>query len=93
MIDKHVQPDLFSEKTSEESAPFQRHSLSSKQAASQIQESANTLRAKLFRFIRDCGVQVAGQTFEVEQRKVSASKIAQALLNAAIDDAYALLPQ
>jgi hypothetical protein len=38
-------------------------------------------------------VQVAGQTFEVEQRKVSASKIAQALLNAAIDDAYALLPQ
>jgi hypothetical protein len=55
MIDKHVQPDLFSEKTSEESAPFQRHSLSSKQAASQIQESANTLRAKLFRFIRDCG--------------------------------------
>lgn len=38
-------------------------------------------------------VEVAGQTFEVEQRKVSASKIAQALLNAAIDDAYALLPQ
>ena len=36
-------------------------------------------------------VEVAGQTFEVEQRKVSASKIAQALLNAAIDDAHAHL--
>ena len=38
-------------------------------------------------------VHVAGQTFQVEQRKVSASKIAQALLNAAIDNAYAQLPQ
>ena len=38
-------------------------------------------------------VEVAGQIFEVEQPKVSASKIAQTLLNQAIDDAFARLPQ
>jgi predicted transcriptional regulator len=38
-------------------------------------------------------VQVAGQNFEVEQRKISASAIAIGLLNAAIDNAYAQLPQ
>ena len=36
-------------------------------------------------------VQVAGQTFEVEQRKISATAIAIGLLNAAIDDAHAKL--
>ncbi len=38
-------------------------------------------------------VHVAGQTFAVEQRKISASAIANALLNAAIDNAHAQLPQ
>ena len=38
-------------------------------------------------------VQVAGQTFNVEQRKISASAIAVGLLNAAIDNAHAQLPQ
>ena len=38
-------------------------------------------------------VQVAGQNFEVEQRKISASAIAIGLLNAAIDNAYDQLPQ
>ena len=36
-------------------------------------------------------VQVAGLSFEVEPRKVSASAIAKSLLNAAIDDAHAKL--
>jgi len=36
-------------------------------------------------------VQVAGLSFEVEPRKVSASAIAKSLLNAAIDDAHAHL--
>ncbi len=36
-------------------------------------------------------VQVAGLSFEVEPRKVSASAIAKSLLNAAIDDAHARL--
>lgn len=36
-------------------------------------------------------IQVAGQTFQVEQRKISASAIAIGLLNAAIDDAHARL--
>lgn len=36
-------------------------------------------------------VHVAGQTFHVEQRKISASAIAIGLLNAAIDDAHARL--
>ena len=34
---------------------------------------------------------VAGQTFQVEQRKISASAIAVGLLNAAIDNAHAQL--
>ncbi len=34
---------------------------------------------------------VAGQTFQVEQRKISASAIAVGLLNAAIDTAHAQL--
>ena len=38
-------------------------------------------------------VHVAGQTFEVEQRKISASAIANGLLNAAIDNAHSQLPQ
>lgn len=38
-------------------------------------------------------VEVAGQTFSVEQRKISASAIAIGLLNAAIDNAHAQLPQ
>lgn len=36
-------------------------------------------------------VHVAGQLFQVEQRKISASAIAVGLLNAAIDDAHARL--
>ena len=36
-------------------------------------------------------VHVAGQTFELEQRKISASAIAVGLLNAAIDNAHAQL--
>jgi len=36
-------------------------------------------------------VQVAGLSFEVEPRKVSASAIAKSLLNAAIDNAHAQL--
>ena len=36
-------------------------------------------------------VYIAGRTFEVEPRKLSASAIAIGLLNAAIDDAYAQL--
>lgn len=36
-------------------------------------------------------VHVAGQTFQVEQRKISASAIALGLLNAAIDNAHAQL--
>ena len=36
-------------------------------------------------------VNVAGQLFQVEQRKISASAIANGLLNAAIDDAYSRL--
>lgn len=42
---------------------------------------------------RTSHVEVAGQTFSVEQRKISASAIAAALLNAAIDNAHAQLPQ
>ena len=38
-------------------------------------------------------VNVAGQTFQVEQRKISASAIAIGLLNAAIDNAHSQLPQ
>ena len=38
-------------------------------------------------------VHVAGQTFDVKQRKISASAIAIGLLNAAIDNAHAQLPQ
>tara|TARA_Y100000361_G_C11074690_1_gene297583 strand:+ start:67 stop:366 length:300 start_codon:yes stop_codon:yes gene_type:complete len=38
-----------------EESPFQRHSPTSKQAADQIEQSANTLRVKLFCFIRSCG--------------------------------------
>ena len=34
-------------------------------------------------------VNVGGQTFQVEQRKISASAIAVGLLNAAIDNAHA----
>ena len=36
-------------------------------------------------------VHVAGQTFQLEQRKISASAIAVGLLNAAIDNAHAQL--
>ena len=36
-------------------------------------------------------IHVAGQTFQVEQRKISASAIAIGLLNAAIDNAHAQL--
>lgn len=36
-------------------------------------------------------VRVAGLSFEVEPRKVSASAIAKSLLNAAIDDAHSRL--
>ena len=36
-------------------------------------------------------VYVAGQTFKVEQRKISASAIAVGLLNAAIDNSHAQL--
>ena len=36
-------------------------------------------------------VQVAGLSFEVQPRKVSASAIAMALLNAAIDDTHSRL--
>jgi predicted transcriptional regulator len=36
-------------------------------------------------------VYIAGRTFQVEQRKLSASAIAMGLLNAAIDDANAQL--
>ena len=36
-------------------------------------------------------IYVAGQTFKVEQRKISASAIAVGLLNAAIDTAHAQL--
>lgn len=42
---------------------------------------------------RTTQVEVAGQTFSVEQRKISASAIAIGLLNAAIDNAHAQLPQ
>jgi predicted transcriptional regulator len=38
-------------------------------------------------------VHVAGIAFDVQQRKISASAIATALLNAAIDNAHAQLPQ
>lgn len=38
-------------------------------------------------------VNVAGQAFQVEQRKISASAIAIGLLNAAIDNAHSQLPQ
>tara|TARA_R100001129_G_scaffold130757_2_gene92570 strand:+ start:1759 stop:1962 length:204 start_codon:yes stop_codon:yes gene_type:complete len=38
-------------------------------------------------------VQVAGQVFKVEQRKISASAIACGLLNAAIDNAHGQLPE
>ena len=38
-------------------------------------------------------VEVAGQTFDVQQRKISASAIAISILNAAIDDTPAKLPQ
>ena len=36
-------------------------------------------------------VYIAGRTFQVEPRKLSASAIAMGLLNAAIDDAHAQL--
>lgn len=36
-------------------------------------------------------VHIAGRTFHVEPRKLSASAIAMSLLNAAIDDAHASL--
>tara|TARA_Y100000004_G_C8600091_1_gene280196 strand:+ start:130 stop:465 length:336 start_codon:yes stop_codon:yes gene_type:complete len=51
----YEQQDIFSQNSLEETAPFQRHSFTSKQAADQIQESAKTLRAKLFRFIKSRG--------------------------------------
>ncbi len=38
-------------------------------------------------------IYVAGLPFEVEQRKISQSAIASALLNAAIDNAHAQLTQ
>ena len=38
-------------------------------------------------------VEVGGQTFDVQQRKISASAIAISILNAAIDDTHAKLPQ
>ncbi len=38
-------------------------------------------------------VDLAGQTFSVKERKISASAIAIGLLNAAIDNAHAQLPQ
>ena len=38
-------------------------------------------------------VSVGGQTFQVDQRKISASAIAVGLLNAAIDNAHSQLPQ
>lgn len=55
MTSSYEQPDIFSENNFEQKAPFQLHSLTSKQAANQIQTSAKTLRAKLFRFIKSCG--------------------------------------
>jgi predicted transcriptional regulator len=42
---------------------------------------------------RKAQVEVAGQSFTVEQRKISASAIACALLDTAIDNAHAQLPQ
>ena len=38
-------------------------------------------------------VRVAGLAFDVEQRKISATAIATALLNQAIDNAHAQLPR
>ena len=38
-------------------------------------------------------IEVAGQTFDVQQRKISASAVAISILNAAIDDIHAKLPQ
>ena len=38
-------------------------------------------------------VEVAGQTIEVQQRKVAPSTLAVALLNSAIDNAFDKLPQ
>ena len=38
-------------------------------------------------------VDLAGQTFSVKERKISASAIAIGLLNAAIDNAHAQLPK
>ena len=37
-------------------------------------------------------VSIAGEHVEFEQQKLSATKLAQALLNSAIDKAYAQLP-
>ena len=42
---------------------------------------------------RQSQVEIAGQTFNVQQRKISATAIAVGLLNAAIDNAHAQLPQ
>ena len=38
-------------------------------------------------------VEVAGQTIEVQQRKVAPTTLAMALLNSAIDNAFDKLPQ
>jgi len=55
MNESFEQADIFSQNNLDETAPFQQHSFTSKQAADQIQESAKTLRAKLFRFIKSRG--------------------------------------